>query len=361
MNLFQTQQAENKRYYFYRKRKNDFEAVELDEINVLALNKLADIFKKRNSLRIPRILLDNWDYVALFNSNGNIEKANSLYFIKDCSVYDLNNSLNDLSSKEWLSETVTVFTQKGLGKSNAHAQIEKQHPAPFSFQDVGRLIRFFTKEGDCVLDPFVGVASTLKACAVEHRIGYGFELNDKYYQLGNQRLELEISPDEIYRNKQNLLHGDCRDLLKKCTDQMFDFLITSPPYWNILDTVDHKVKQTRIADKLDSKYSTSEKDYGNIETYEDFINELSYFFDSCSRVLKSRKYMVVIVSDFRKKDKFYLFHSDLSKEIEALGNFSLKGVRILHQKFKSIYPYGYPFSFVPNIHHQYVLILQKNK
>ena len=77
--------------------------------------------------------------------------------------------------------------------------------------------------------------------------------------------------------------------------------------------------------------------------------------------LKSNKYMCIIVSDFRKKDKYYTFHADLANEIEKRGNFILKGIRILHQKFKGIYPYGYPHSFVPNMHHQNVLIFQNIK
>jgi DNA modification methylase len=87
------------------------------------------------------------------------------------------NTLNDLTAKEWIVETVSVWIQRGLGANHADAQIEKQHPAPFSFSDVTRLIRFFTKADQVVLDPFVGVGSTLKACALEGRKGVGFELN----------------------------------------------------------------------------------------------------------------------------------------------------------------------------------------
>lgn len=40
-----------------------------------------------------------------------------------------------------------------MGANHPHAQVEKQHPAPFSFQDVEQLILFFTKKGQKVLDP----------------------------------------------------------------------------------------------------------------------------------------------------------------------------------------------------------------
>src|SRR5579872_6495516 len=57
------------------------------------------------------------------------------------------NKLNDLSAREWMSESVSVWTQRGLGAGHADAQIERQHPAPFSFTDVARLVRMFTKRG----------------------------------------------------------------------------------------------------------------------------------------------------------------------------------------------------------------------
>ena len=97
---------------------------------------------------------------------------------------DQRNQLNDLSAKEWIPETVSVWNQRGLGAGHPDAQIERQHPAPFSFTDVGRLIRFFTKRGHTVLDPFVGVGSTLKACAIDGRSGIGIELNPTFAEIG---------------------------------------------------------------------------------------------------------------------------------------------------------------------------------
>jgi len=140
----------------------------------------------------------------------------------------------------------------------------------------------------------------------------------------------------------------------------FDFIVTSPPYWNILATIDHKGKK-RVNEKLDYKYSESQSDLSNISNYTQFLETLASFLDNCAILLKKKKYMCVIVSDFRKKEKYYLFHADLANKIENKGNFLLKGIRILFQKQKSIYPYGYPFSFVPNMHHQNVLIFENIK
>lgn len=270
------------------------------------------------------------------------------------------NNLNDLTAGEWIAETVSVFVQKGLGANHKDAQIEKQHPAPYSFQDVGRLIKFFTKAEQRVLDPFVGIGSTLKACAILNRRGVGIELVPKYVELTKKRLEIELNG--LFDNKdQTVLEGNALEVIRDFEDNYFDFIVTSPPYWSILNKkADHKVKETRVANNLDKKYSNLKEDLGNIVDYELFLDVLSNFFNDCARVLKPKKYLCIVVSDFRHGDKFYMFHADLANKLEK-KNYKLKGLTILYQNHKKVYPYGYPFSYVPNIHHQYILILQNNK
>lgn len=269
------------------------------------------------------------------------------------------NQLNELTAKEWLPETISVWTQKGLGRGHADTKIEKQHPAPFSFQDVARLINFFTKSNDTVLDPFVGVGSTLKACAITGRKGIGIELNEKYVNLTNERLDTEL--DIISQTvEQRIIHGDARTVLNDLETDSVDLVLTSPPYWNILHKKDHKANQERVANNLDTKYSDNELDIGNISNYQDFINDLASILGSCSRVLKPMKYMSVIVSDFRDKSKYIMFHADIAHALIEY-QLELKGITILYQRHKRIFPYGYPYSYVPNIHHQYILILQNMK
>jgi len=273
---------------------------------------------------------------------------------------DPRNALNDLSAKEWVAETVSVWIQKGLGANHEDAKIERQHPAPFSFTDVSRLIRFFTKSGQTILDPFVGVGSTLKACAIENRQGIGFELNPRYVELTKQRLEKEVRTLFSSSNSQDVQTGDARVLIKQLEENSVDFVVTSPPYWNILHKQDHKVKQERIANNLDTQYSDDDLDLGNIQDYEKFLEELSRILGDCSRPLKPKKYMAIIVSDFRDKSKYVMFHADLARSLETYG-LELKGIKVLYQRHKRIFPYGYPFAYVPNIHHQYILILQNIK
>jgi len=268
--------------------------------------------------------------------------------------YHEKNVLNDLTGKEWIQLTKSVWMQKGLGNKHPHAKIEKMHPAPFSYQDVGKLISFFTKKNQIVLDPFSGVASTSKACAILKRKSVGIELTKKWVELSKERLKNEVGTSK----NQEILQGDSREELNKFDESYFDFIVTSPPYWQILNKKTDLKTRTRVENGLDKKYSDDENDLGNIKSYDDFLIELQKVFSNCFRVLKDKKYMCIIVSDFRNNSRFTAYHSDVTRIMGDIG-FHLKGISILVQNHKSLHPYGYPYAFVPNIHHQYILIFQK--
>lgn len=268
------------------------------------------------------------------------------------------NRLNDLSAKEWIPETVSVWIQKGLGKDHEHAQIERQHPAPFSFQDIARLIKFFTKTGDTVLDPFVGVGSTLKAAATEGRKGIGIELNKKYADLARLRLKTELTGELTACNDQRVICGDARSVIPTLAANSVKLVVTSPPYWNILHKQDHKAKQERVAHGLDTQYSNAAADLGNIETYPEFLRTIADTLALTRACLVDGGYLNVVVGDFRHKSKYFMMHADIAREMEERG-FTLKGITILYQRHKRVFPYGFPYSYVPNLHHQYIVILAK--
>ena len=264
---------------------------------------------------------------------------------------DKRNTLNDLNGTEWLPATKSYMYQKGLGSKHPHAQIERMHPAPYSFQDIEQLVTFFTKTGAKVLDPFGGVGSTAKAC----------EVNGRYCTS----IELQEVADGASK-KHEFIQGDAREVLKSFEDATFDFMVTSPPYWSILNKkADHKVKD-RVDNKLATNYSDGDpRDLGNVEDYSDFMKILvDDFFMESGRVLKRNGYMCLVVSDFRHKSKFISFHSDLIQAMDQKFTsdgyqMALQGVKVLIQNHKSLLPYGYPFAYVENIHHQYILIFRK--
>ena len=272
---------------------------------------------------------------------------------------DPRNVLNDLTSKQWMRYSKSFWFQKGLGAEHEETEIEKQHPAPFSYRIVQKLILMFTKRGMTVLDPFCGVASTLKAAALIGRNGVGIEIAQRWVTLGKERLANEVPDDLRKKLSLRIVRGDCLKRLPRMPEESVEFIVTSPPYWNILrKDPDKKVKAARLEKGLRTHYSKSPSDLGNIGDYNEFLDRLEEVARECLRVLKPNRYAAIIAGDFRHGSRFYPFHMDLTARFISAG-FSLQGIIILAQNNKALFPYGYPHAFVENIHHQYAVVLRK--
>ncbi len=63
------------------------------------------------------------------------------------------------------------------------------HPCQFPIELVERLVLSMTEENDNVLDPYMGVGSTLIAALKHNRNGYGCDTNEQYVQIAEQRIE----------------------------------------------------------------------------------------------------------------------------------------------------------------------------
>lgn len=284
----------------------------------------------------------------------------ALEVIEGGAKVDPRNSLNGLTAKEWLSESVSVWTQRGLGANHPEAAIEKLHPAPFSYTDICRLVKMFTKNGETVLDPFAGVGSTLKAAAVEGRNGIGFELYPYFAELARERLSSEVPAKLLAKTSQTVIEGDSRQLGESLEPASVHFVVTSPPYWSILNKkADHKVKQTREAKGLATNYGDDSRDLGNIEDYDEFIDVLSETLATSAISLASKRYMAIIVGDFRHGSRYYPFHADIARAMESRG-YTLQAMNVLYQRHKRVFPYGYPYAYVANVHHQNIVILRKH-
>lgn len=313
------------------------------------------------------------------------------------------NRLNSLSNRQWLRETKSFWHSLRDGESAwslddmeelsgwlretrgpevaqamleqlissimwsqapPRSQLKALHPATFSERDIERLINFFSKPGEVVLDPFVGSGSTLIACQASGRAGVGLELIPRWAQIARQRVAEEAAPGAGQSPRgeavppQQVVEGEALTELQGLPEGHFDFVVTSPPYWNILTKKGIKVQAERESQNLPTRYSDHSHDLGNITDYGEFLDRLTEIFAECGRVLRPGRYLAVIISDFRHGSNFVLYHADLARRLEEVG-LPLRGVTVLLQDHKNLYPFGVPYSFVSNIHHQYILIHQK--
>ncbi len=259
--------------------------------------------------------------------------------------------LNNLNGKEWLQYSFSIW--KDIKKNKEEWSLK--HPAMFPIMLVERLIDVFTNsKKQVVLDPFMGSGSTLIGAQNKGLKAVGFEINKDYIYMAKSRL------DNVYKSmfssdtNYEIINDSAENLDKHFSPDTIDLTITSPPYWDILN-------RKRSADRKDIRnYGNSETDFGNIESYDQFLSSLQSVFKKVYNVTKNARYCIVIVMDIRKNSTLYTFHSDLAKKMEEI-NFTLNDIIIWDRQkdYNNMRPLGYPYSFVVNKVHEYILIFKK--
>ncbi len=259
------------------------------------------------------------------------------------------NHLNELTGTEWIRFTRSWFVVNPPRRSKT----EVQHPAKFPEQLVESFIGFFSRPGQWVLDPFAGVGSSLIAARSMGRHAVGTELNPRYY---------EYAREQLGENDEGLLlfNADARSL-KGLKIPQVDFVITSPPYWDMLahsrGNVESVHKRRQKAG-LDLTYSERPEDLGNLTDYHAFLQELVGIFQGVASRLKKGGYLVVVLQNLRSPEgRMVPLAWDLARELDRFLVF--KGERVWCQDNKPLGIWGYPSEFVSNVHHHYCLIFKK--
>lgn len=257
---------------------------------------------------------------------------------------------NELDGKTWTKYSISIWSDIKKSKE----EMELKHPAMFPLQLAQRLIECFTTSEDTViLDPFVGVGTTVIAADRLNKTGIGIELSPDFVAIAEKRLGQRALFGASARTSK-IYCDDARNLLKYVAPESVDLVITSPPYWDVL-------LQKRTADYKEIRhYGDAQLALGKIGDYQQFLDALADVFRQVFVALKPRKYCIVVVMDLRKKDKFYPFHSDLARKMEELG-FIFDDLIIWDRRheYNNMRPLGYPHVFRINKAHEYILVFQK--
>ncbi len=230
------------------------------------------------------------------------------------------------------------------------------------------LIELFSKgQEEVILDPFVGVGGTLLGASIAGRKAIGIDINERWKTIYQQvSIESGFDPQEF-------LVGDSRFIVSKAIkDNSIDLILTDVPYWAM-----DKLQKTRgrfsragehSRDKLHS--SLHKFDQTAILTIEEWLDVLENVFTSCYSKLITGKYLVVFIGNMyrtiqqikdgkiRKVGKYLFLSSMLAKVLLNIG-YRFQNEIIWYAPDKALHVFGYPFSYIPSIVHQNILVFKK--
>jgi DNA modification methylase len=265
------------------------------------------------------------------------------------------NFLNDLDSKSWLKFQKSWFVHNPPPRRKDVLR----HPAKFPETLAQEFIEFFTKRGQVVLDPMAGTGSALVAAMRTGRHSYGIELNPAYAEIARQVIEVQrhsLAQAEVGLNTL-VITGDAghiAELVEKHHIPLIDYVITSPPYWDMLHARGAETQRKRRQEAaLDVFYSDDPRDLGNIHDYQNFLESLVTIYTGLKPFLKSNAYLTIIVKNVKKSGKVYPLAWDLGHRLGQV--YQLKDERIWCQDDIRLAPYGFGNAWVSNTFHHYCL------
>jgi DNA modification methylase len=232
---------------------------------------------------------------------------------------------------------------------------------------MAEMIEFFSKSGELVLDPFAGVGGTLLGAEISGRKAVGIEINPIWVALYEKIAALFWEKNgSIIRNQESkapagtknaqMILGNCLQMMRNIPDESIAAIITDPPYG---------CQQHAIGFKTETNFnmkSEEEADFGNCKSYSEYLDKIKLFGTEAYRLLKPNRYLVVMVGDRFNHGEYLPLGVMVAETLRQVG-FTWKGIRIWWNKAtqRPLKPYAIKTCFVPNITHQNILILRKEK
>lgn len=275
-----------------------------------------------------------------------------LVFLKTSEERILETTINhQFYVKNSLEKTYIIDTRSKMDK------IGLKHPAPFSYIDIEKICKINNIAGKMILDPFLGVGSTIIGAYKENNI-IGIELNPEYVNLTYERINfLEIKGA---LDKSKIVCGNSLSQIKNI-DKKVDVVITSPPYFNILKNKTSGVRTDSSQSRQGIEYySENKEDIGNCDNYEEYLKAIKSMFVDINMKMSKNGEVYLIISDFTINKKETDVHSDFVRILNDAG-YVYCGTSYILQNQKAIYPFGYPYKIVLNHIYQYIIKFRKEQ
>jgi DNA modification methylase len=185
-------------------------------------------------------------------------------------------------------EKTTLWSFRNAGKWAVHDASYRGNWAP----EIPRnLILKYSREGDWVLDPFIGGGTTAMECLLLGRNCHGLDINKGALSLARQRLTVLKKRLRSHNGNHNSFptvrfHQNDARIMKPIQSSSVQLVCTHPPYLDIIE-------YTR----------NNPADFSTITDPDRYIREMRKVFVEAYRCLKPGGVLCVLVADVRRSGK----------------------------------------------------------
>jgi len=272
-----------------------------------------------------------------------IPKPLNVEYQKICNCPD--NRISCATPKEWTKGMVTIHAFYYGGRDIRDKQI---HPAVFPIALPAHFIRLLTHEGELVLDPFVGIGTTLIAAQDLNRNAVGFDLKKEYIDIAKQRLGQSRLNQHA---KQTAIVDDARKIPEYFREKTISLCITSPPYANMLNrprlnkSIRGNLRQNEHYLTI-QQYSNDLRDLGTMN-HKEYAKALEEIYSEILPFMKPRAHCIININDVWWKNKRYLTHLHVIDALTKAG-FEFRNTFIWDKRdlVNKVGIFGWPNNFI---------------
>ena len=259
-----------------------------------------------SEIHFPRVINEESE---LYRTKINIGNTKTC----DCS----SNYLNCMTAKEWIKSQLGIWQFNYEGRD---IRDKKLHPASFPISLAKKIIELFTHGGELVLDPFVGSGTTLLAAQDLNRNAIGFDLQDMYIKLCQNRL---ASNNFFNQAQQIAIQDDALHIDHYIEPETVKLIWTSPPYANLLNQ--KRKNKSRHGDERKNdqfgkveQYSQHLRDLGTMPV-DEYTKAMGDIYERLFPLLKIKGHCVINVPDMWWENERITIHVALIEELRRRG------------------------------------------
>lgn len=270
-------------------------------------------------------------------------KKLDINFEKICSCPD--SHINCLTAKEWIRGQVAIWE---LYYEKRDIRDKDIHPAVFPIALPKKCIELFTHQGELVVDPFVGIGTTLLASQDMGRNAVGFDLSQGYIDFTEKRLGQQST---LNFTKQIAICDDAINIPEYFDERTVSLCVTSPPYANMLNH--ERLNKSLRSDLRENKhyktvqqYSNNPRDLGTMRLKE-YIFALAQIYKGILPLLKPKAHCVINVNDLWENNHRYPTHSYIIDAMENVG-YELRNIIIWDKRnlVNKVGIFGWPSNYI---------------